>query len=298
MATERIKLNHIPRILSNKPLLEYFLSVLQDKTVELPCWPKEVPWDSCYPFPDLFVRFNGEMLVTLSANPFDPKHLVDELRMAVKSDGPACSVVISHADIAGLGQSHCRIVPMAVSGSEAKCMDSSWQIHVLTFSQRAATHNAPPEIQQLLDHLAGEKIEAAPGSLLDRMLHEDFVWCWLNDARHVLKDHYAAKYEKFAKEYPPNRAGMIIDGYSEEFIKGYTQMKTYTSVLQHALSIAPDREKLFTVCKLAGIPGPMVQDALDGKAWTWDDLLQWYETALAEEDERRRAAAEAQNDEP
>ena len=86
MATERIQLNHIPRILSNKPLLEYFLSVLQDQTVELPCWPKEVPWDSCYPFPDLFVRFNGEMLVTLSANPFDPKHLVDELRMAVLSD--------------------------------------------------------------------------------------------------------------------------------------------------------------------------------------------------------------------
>ena len=73
-------------------------------------------------------------------------------------------------------------------------------------------------------------------------------------------------------------------------------MKTYTGVLQHALSIAPNREELFTVCKSAGIPGPMVQDALDGKTWTWDDLLQWYDAALQEEDERRRAAAPENED--
>ena len=238
------------------------------------------------------------MLVSLSANLFDPKHLVDELRLSTGVSDPTCSIVISDIDIVGLGQSYCRIVPMAVGDSETRLMDSCWQIHILSFSRSITTRNAPSEIQQLLDHLSGEKIEPTPGSLLDRMLHEDFVWCWLNDARHVLKDHYAAKYEKFAKEYPPNRAGRIVDGYSEEFIKGYTQMKTYTGALQHALSIAPDREELFTVCKAAGIPGPMVQDALDGKTWTWDDLLQWYETALQEEDERRRAAAEAQNDEP
>ncbi len=50
MIAKHIHLEHLPRILSNKPLLEHFLSVLLDKTVELPCWPKEIPWDFCYPF--------------------------------------------------------------------------------------------------------------------------------------------------------------------------------------------------------------------------------------------------------
>lgn len=40
MIAKHIHLEHIPRILSNKPLLEHFLSVLLDKTVQLPCWPK------------------------------------------------------------------------------------------------------------------------------------------------------------------------------------------------------------------------------------------------------------------
>ncbi len=40
----------------------------------------------------------------------------------------------------------------------------------------------------------------------------------------------------------------------------------------------------------------MIQDALDGKIWTQDDLLQWYEKALAEEAERRRAAESKSED--
>ena len=82
MIAKHIHLEHLPRILSNKPLLEHFLSVLLDKTVQLPCWPKEMPWDFCYPFADLYVRLRGEMLISLSANLFDPKHPVDELRLS------------------------------------------------------------------------------------------------------------------------------------------------------------------------------------------------------------------------
>ena len=82
MIAEHISLEYLPRILSNKPLLEHFLSALLDKTVQLPCWPKEMPWDFCYPFADLYVRLRGKMLVSLSANLFDPKHPVDELRLS------------------------------------------------------------------------------------------------------------------------------------------------------------------------------------------------------------------------
>ena len=39
------------------------------------------------------------------------------------------------------------------------------------------------------------KIQPEPDSLLDRMLHEDFVWCWLNGARYSLKGSYSSKYE-------------------------------------------------------------------------------------------------------
>lgn len=41
MIAERIHLEHIPRILSNKPLLEHFLGALLDKKVQLPCWPDD-----------------------------------------------------------------------------------------------------------------------------------------------------------------------------------------------------------------------------------------------------------------
>ena len=86
-----------------------------------------------------------------------------------------------------------------------------------------------------------------------------------------------------------------MEGYSQEFIKGYTEIDIHTGVLQRALDIAQSREELFAVCNAARIPEPMIQDAIAGKIWTQDDLLQWYETALAEEAERRRAA-ESENE--
>ena len=295
MIAKHIHLEHLPRILSNKPLLEHFLSALLDKTVQLPCRPKEVPWDSCYPSADLYVRLRGEMLVSLSANLFDPKHPVDELRLSTGVSDPTCSIVISDIDIVGLGQSYCRIVPMAVGDSETRLMDSCWQIHILSFSRSITTRNAPPEIQQLLDHMAGKEIQPTPGSLLDRMLHEDFVWCWLNGARYSLKENYSSKYEQYAQQNLSSWIDYIMEGYSQEFIKGYTEIDIHTGVLQRALNIAQSREELFAICKAARIPEPMVQDAIAGKIWTQDDLLQWYETALAEEAERRRAA-ESENE--
>ena len=295
MIAERIHLEHIPRILSNKPLLEHFLSALLDKAVQLPCWPKEMPWDFCYPFADLYVRLRGKMLVSLSANLFDPKHLVDELRLSTGVSDPTCSIVISDTDITGLGQSYCRIVPMAVGETDTRLMDSCWQIHILSSSRSITTRNAPSEIQQLLDHMAGMKIQPEPDSLLDRMLHEDFVWCWLNGARYSLKENYSHKYEQCAQQYSSGWIDYIMEGYSQEFIKGYTGIDVYTDMLQNVLGIAQSREELFAVCNAARIPEPMIQDAIAGKIWTQDDLLQWYETALAEEAERRRSA-ESENE--
>ena len=235
------------------------------------------------------------MLVSLSANLFDPKHLVDELRLSTGVSDPTCSIVISDTDITGLGQSYCRIVPMAVGDSETRLMDSCWQIHILSSSRSITTRNAPSEIQQLLDHMAGMKIQPEPDSLLDRMLHEDFVWCWLNGARYSLKENYSHKYEQCAQQYSSGWIDYIMEGYSQEFIKGYTGIDVYTDMLQNVLGIAQSREELFAVCKAARIPEPMIQDAIAGKIWTQDDLLQWYETALAEEAERRRAA-ESENE--
>ena len=295
MIAKHIHLEHLPRILSNKPLLEHFLSALLDKTVQLPCWPKEMPWNFCYPFADLYVRLRGKMLVSLSANLFDPKHLVDELRLSTGVSDPTCSIVISDIDIVGLGQSYCRIVPMAVGDSETRLMDSCWQIHILSFSRSITTRNAPSEIQQLLDHMAGMKIQPEPDSLLDRMLHEDFVWCWLNGARYSLKGSYSSKYEQYAQQYSSSRIDYIMEGYSQEFIKGYAGIDVYNDMLQNVLGMAQSREELFAVCKAARIPEPMIQAAIAWKIWTQDDLLQWYETALAEEAERRRAA-ESENE--
>ena len=296
MIAEHISLEYLPRILSNKPLLEHFLSALLDKAVQLPCWPKEMPWDFCYPFADLYVRLRGKMLVSLSANLFDPKHLVDELRLSTGVSDPTCSIVISDTDITGLGQSYCRIVPMAVGETDTRLMDSCWQIHILSSSRSITTRNAPSEIQQLLDHMAGMKIQPEPDSLLDRMLHEDFVWCWLNGARYSLKENYSHKYEQCAQQYSSGWIDYIMEGYSQEFIKGYTGIDVYTDMLQNVLGIAQSREELFAVCNAARIPEPMIQDAIAGKIWTQDDLLQWYETALAEEAERRRSAESEDED--
>lgn len=294
MKAKRIKLEYIPRILSDKPLLEYFLSILLNKPVQLPCWPKETSWDYSYPFADLFVRSDAGILVSLSANLFDPEHIVDELRLSVSDDAPTCSIVLCDKDVLGLGQSYCRIVPMAEGVSEAKRMESSWQIHVLAFGRGITRRNAPPEIQQLLDHMTGMDTQPAPGSLLSRMLDEDFVWCCLlSDARHALKAPYHSKSKKLAQEDLFTRPDLILEAFSRSFIEGFTQIESMNQIMHRGLTIAELRDSLPTVCKSLHIPDPMVQDAIAGKEWTKDDLLQWYKSELSEEAKRRRAAAEA-----
>ena len=294
MKAKRINLKYIPRILSSKPLLEYFMSILLDEPVQLPCWPKETSWDYIYPFADLFVRSDDGILVSLSANLFDPEHIVDELRLSASDDAPTCSIAICDRDVVGLGQSYCRIVPMAVGISETKRMDSSWQIHVLAFGQGITKRNAPPEIQQLLDHMAGMETQPAPGSLLSRMLDEDFVWCFLCGARHGLKSVYHDKYEKLAQEETFWRIDLLIERYSQGYIEGYTKIEEYTKELQHMIATAAKFGEPLSLSWISNdIPDPMVRDVMDGKEWTQDDLLQWYKSELSEEAKRRRAETEA-----
>ena len=294
MKTKRIELEYVPRILSHKPLLEHFLSILLDKPVQLPCWPTEVRWDCIYPLADLHVRSVDGILVSLSANLFDPTRIVDELRYSMSNRAPTCSIAICNRDVLGFGRSYCRIVPMAVSGTDTRLMDSSWQIHVLAFGWGITNRNAPPEIQQLLDHMAGMETQPAPGSLLSRMLDEDFVWCFLCGARHGLKSVYHDKYEKLAQEETFWRIDLLIERYSQGYIEGYTKIEEYTKELQHMIATAAKFGEPLSLSWISNdIPDPMVRDVMDGKEWTQDDLLQWYKSELSEEAKRRRAETEA-----
>ena len=183
---------------------------------------------------------------------------------------------------------------MAVGISETKRMDSSWQIHVLAFGQGITKRNAPPEIQQLLDHMAGMETQPAPGSLLSRMLDEDFVWCFLCGARHGLKSVYHDKYEKLAQEETFWRIDLLIERYSQGYIEGYTKIEEYTKELQHMIATAAKFGEPLSLSWISNdIPDPMVRDVMDGKEWTQDDLLQWYKSELSEEAKRRRAETEA-----
>ena len=297
MIVERIRPEHIPRIVSNKPIMEHFLRVLLDKPVTLSDWPSEASCSDFSAGPDLCAVTTGGMRICLHVNLFGSETMMDELMHAAAQyfPDPVCTIVLTAFDPVDLGQAYCRIAPMAVDAPVITELESVWQIHVLSFAAEIVNRNAPPEIQQLLDHMAGKEIPPTPGSLLDRMLHEDFVWCWLNGARYSLKGSYSSKYEQYAQQYPSSRIDYIMEGYSQEFIKGYAGIDVYTDMLQNVLGIAQSREELFAVCNAARIPEPMIQDAIAGKIWTQDDLLQWYETALAEEAERRRAA-ESENE--
>ena len=294
MKTKRIELEYVPRILSHKPLLEHFLSILLDKPVQLPCWPTEVRWDCIYPLADLHVRSVDGILVSLSANLFDPTRIVDELRYSMSNRAPTCSIAICNRDVLGFGRSYCRIVPMAVSGTDTRLMDSSWQIHVLAFGRGITNRNAPPEIQQLLDHMAGMETQPAPGSLLSRMLDEDFVWCFLCEARHALKRVYHDQYEELAKEETPDMLDYFINRFSWGFIEGYTKIEEYNKQTQGCLAISEKRKDPQILSIMADrVPLPMMHDIIAGKEWTKEDLLQWYQRELSEEAKRRRAEAEA-----
>ena len=292
MIAEHISLEYLPRILSNKPLLEHFLSVLLDKTVQLPCWPKEMPWDFCYPFADLYVRLRGKMLVSLSANLFDPKHLVDELRLSTGVSDPTCSIVISDTDIVGLGQSYCRIVPMAVGDSETRLMDSCWQIHMLSFSRSITTHNAPSEIQQLLDHMAGMKIQPEPDSLLDRMLHEDFAWSPIADMRSNCKANiYACCTARLKLDADRRSIRSYAQSIAENAFSAVDLSELYAKLTQLAARNLSDTE-LQLYFHQTGIPAELYRDALDGITWDVAYLHVRFDQALQEEAERRRAAVE------
>ena len=297
MIVERIRPEHIPRIVSNKPIMEHFLRVLLDKPVTLSDWPSEASCSDFSAGPDLCAVTTGGMRICLHVNLFGSETMMDELMHAAAQyfPDPVCTIVLTAFDPVDLGQAYCRIAPMAVDAPVITELESVWQIHVLCFAAEIVNRNAPPEIQQLLDHMAGMKIQPEPDSLLDRMLHEDFVWCWLSGAGYSLKENYSHKYEQCAQQYSSGWIDYIMEGYSQEFIKGYTGIDVYTDMLQNVLGIAQSREELFAVCNAARIPEPMIQDAIAGKIWTQDDLLQWYETALAEEAERRRAA-ESENE--
>ena len=53
MVIERILPEHVPRILSDKPLMEHFLRVLLDKPVTLSDWPSEASCSDFSAVPDL-----------------------------------------------------------------------------------------------------------------------------------------------------------------------------------------------------------------------------------------------------
>ena len=292
MIAEHISLEYLPRILSNKPLLEHFLSALLDKAVQLPCWPKEMPWDFCYPFADLYVRLRGKMLVSLSANLFDPKHLVDELRLSTGVSDPTCSIVISDIDIVGLGQSYCRIVPMAVGDSETRLTDSCWQIHILSSSRSITTRNAPSEIQQLLDHMAGMKIQPEPDSLLDRMLHEDFAWSPIADMRSNCKANiYACCTARLKLDADRRSIRSYAQSIAENAFSAVDLSELYAKLTQLAARNLSDTE-LQLYFHQTGIPAELYRDALDGITWDVAYLHVRFDQALQEEAERRRAAVE------
>ena len=185
MIVERIRPEHIPRIVSNKPIMEHFLRVLLDKPVTLSDWPSEA---SCCDFsagPDLCAVTTGGMRICLHVNLFGAEPMMDELMHAAAQylPDPVCTVVLTASDPIDLGQSYSRIAPMAVDAPVITEVESAWQIHVLSFATEIVNRKAPPEIQQLLDHMAGKEIQPAPGSLLDRMLHEDFAWSPIADMR-------------------------------------------------------------------------------------------------------------------
>ena len=62
MIAEHISLEHLPRILSNKPLLEHFLSALLDKTVQL--------WNSQENRTPMSKTLSGKRVIS-EASPFD-----------------------------------------------------------------------------------------------------------------------------------------------------------------------------------------------------------------------------------
>ena len=66
----------------------------------------------------------------------------------------------------------------------------------------------------------------------------------------------------------------------------------YINLLQDLIDNAKNKEELIASCQAVHIPLEMLLDFVSGDIWTKDELLQWYQEALAEERKKRRASAE------
>ena len=71
-----------------------------------------------------------------------------------------------------------------------------------------------------------------------------------------------------------------------------TDVDVYINLLQDLIDDAKSKEELIVSCQAAHIPLEILLDFVSGDIWTKDELLQWYQEALAEEREKRRASSE------
>ena len=116
MVTDHILPEHIPRILSDKPILEHFLRVLLGKPVTLTDWPSEAAWDDISAGSDLCAITTDDIRICLHVNLFGVEPLVDEVMhtAAQHFPNPVCTIVLTAFDPVDLGQSYSRIAPMVV----------------------------------------------------------------------------------------------------------------------------------------------------------------------------------------
>lgn len=136
MIAERISPEHIPHILSNKPIMEHFLRVLLDEPVTLSDWPPEASCSEFSASPDLCAVTTGGMRICLHVNLFDAEPMMDELMHAAAQYllDPVCTVVLTAFDPVELGQAYSRIASMVVGAPVITEVESAWQIHVFSFS--------------------------------------------------------------------------------------------------------------------------------------------------------------------
>ena len=294
MVIERILPEHVPRILSDKPLMEHFLRVLLDGPVTLSDWPSEASCSDFSAGPDLCAVTTGGMRICLHVNLFGAEPMMDELMHAAAQylPDPVCTIVLTASDPVDLGQSYSRIAPMAVDAPVITEVESAWQIHVLSFAAEIVNRNAPPEIQQLLDHMAGKEIQPAPGSLLDRMLHEDFAWSPIADMRSRCKASiYACCTARLKLGADRRSIRSAAQSISENALSAVDLSELYAKLTQLAARNLSDTE-LQIYFHQTGIPAELYRDALDGITWDAAYLHVRFDQALQEEAERRRAAVE------
>lgn len=293
MIANQLKLAQLPRILSDKPILEHFLRILLDKPIRLSDWPEETAWDDTSPVPDLQALTIDGTYICLYVNLFGCAPLVSELAYSATKlcTKPVCSIVLTDADPVELGQSYSRIAPMVVDAPVITELDCSWQIHILSCSEDIVNHNAPSGIQQLLDHLAGQNHVPVPGSLLDEMLQVEFAYCWLDAARFDLKKKWREKQDVLVQKYASCWHDFYMRNYSQGFLEGYSNVDIYNNLLKKLIDSAKTRDELMASCQAAHIPLEMLLDYVTGNVWTQEDVFQWHQQARTKETTHRRSRA-------